>query len=151
MKSNLLSDAKTAVGIFKAMRKSRKAGQEIKIKSTISVPIMQLGCGFYDTVEGCTLSWCSSEIVEASRKAFYSLAPETGRVFSQPSKDGEFVVRAFCWKEILKPFLTAKDSHVAMIRILKWYIHIKKNHKVSEAEPENAIKHTIQQTKNISS
>lgn len=40
MKNNLLSDAQTAVGIFKDMRRARKAGQAIKVESTISVPLM---------------------------------------------------------------------------------------------------------------
>ena len=37
MKGNLLSDAQTAVGIFRDMRKARKAGQAIKFESTKSV------------------------------------------------------------------------------------------------------------------
>lgn len=151
MKNNLINDISTVAGIYKEIRKARKEGRSVKVESKISVPVVgSVGCGFYDTIEGCTLSKCSSEIVEASQKAFNSLAPEIRRVFSQAPKDGEFVIRAFCWKELLKPVLTAKDSHIAMVEIIKWYIHIKKKYAVSEAESENASKHNIQGTKNNS-
>ena len=128
------------------MRKARKAGQAVKVESTISVPVIQFGCSFYDTIEGCTLSWCNSETVEASRKAFHSLQPEEKQLFTQSPKDGEFIERALFWKELLAPVMTPKNCHIAMIKIIEWYIHIKKmNSKPKDQEGtsggQNDIEH----------
>ena len=139
MKSNLLSDAQTAVGLFKAMRRA------VKVESTISVPLMQSGAGFYDTVEGCTLSWCSREIIDASQKAFRSLQPEEKHLLAFAPKDGEFIERALFWKELLMPVMTSKNCHIAMIKIIEWYIHIKKmNSAPADQEVTSGVQNDIE-------
>ncbi|MDE7417186.1 MAG: hypothetical protein K2N44_12965 [Lachnospiraceae bacterium] len=146
MKGNLISDVQTAVGMFRDMRKARKAGQAIEFESTKSIPLMQSGAGFYDTVEGCTLSWCSREIIDASQKAFNSLPPEEKHLLAFAPKDGEFIERALFWKELLSPVMTPKNCHKAMIKIIEWYIHIKKMHSTpADQEGTSKIQNDIEQ------
>ena len=91
-------------------------------------------------------SWCSNEIVEASRKAFHSLQPEEKRLFTQTPKEGGFIERALFWKELLASVMTSKNCHIAMIKIIDWYIHIKKMHNTStDQEGTDKIQKDIEQ------
>lgn len=124
MKNNMICDVKTAVNIFSHMRKARKQGREVKVEHRIQIPVIDC-VGFYGTVEGCTLSWLDRDIVDKARDAFDRLPyDEKLKLQSIPEK-GEFIKRARLWKELLSPVMTRKQCHIAMIRIIGWYIHIK--------------------------
>lgn len=94
----------------------------------VSIPCVTLGPGFYDTVEGCTLSHCGREIRDIAQKAFYTLSPEVKHSLAFSPKDGEFVKRAQFWKTLLSFVMTSSQRRKAMIRILHWYIHVKQIH-----------------------
>lgn len=125
MIKNVICDAKTALGIFKDMQQERKKGNEVTVQKKIAIPYISVGAGFYNTVEGCTLSWCGEDIVARSYKAFNSLPNEEKQRLIFSPKDGEFVERAKFWKNLLKSVMTEKQCHIAMNHIIHWYIHIK--------------------------
>lgn len=91
----------------------------------VAVPVFTLGLGFYDTVEGCTLSHCDRDTCDAVRMVFSRFTEEEKRKLSFSPKEGEFTDRANFWSDRLKPALTRKQHHIAMRAILHWYIHIK--------------------------
>lgn len=125
MIKNIICDAKNALDIFRDMRQERKKGNEITVQKKITVPYISVGASFYDTVEGCTLSWCGKDIVVKSQEVFNSLPDEEKKRLANSPKHGEFVERAIFWKTLLKPVMTEKQCHIAMNRIIEWYIHIK--------------------------
>ena len=92
----------------------------------VSIPCVTLGPGFYDTVEGCTLSHCEREIRDIAQKAFYTLPPEVRYSLAFLPKDGEFIARSHLWKSLLSSVMSPVQCRKAMIRIIHWYIHIKK-------------------------
>ena len=124
--SSVLTDIKTAAGVFKDIRQSRKDGREIVIQKRVVIPVMgSVGLGFYDTVEGCTLSNCGNDIDAIARNAFRGLSNEEKYKLSGVPKDGEFIERANFWRELLRPVMTPRQYGVAITAILHWYIHIK--------------------------
>ncbi len=133
MKNNLLTDIKVAANFLVDIRKARKNGNEVKVEKTREVPYSQCGTGFYDTGEGCALSWLDKEIRYAARMVYNGLSPEERYKLSSPPENGEFVERALFWKEMLGPVMSKKECHIAMNRIIEWYIHIK------QMEKERAI------------
>lgn len=125
MKNNLVNDAKIAAKMFLHIRKARKQGREVRIEHRMQIPVLNCGPGFYGTVEGCTLSWLDRDIVNKARDAFDGLPyDEKLKLQSIPEK-GEFIKRAKLWKELLSPVMTESQCHLAMIKIIGWYIHIK--------------------------
>jgi len=130
MKNNIMKDIKTAAGIFKDMRKARKEGAEIKIHKSVQRPLLNAGPGFYDTVEGCTLSNCSQEIRTAAQKAFRELPCEEKRRLLNAPEDGEFIERLHFWEGLLQPVLLPGQFRTARAALIRWYIHIKRMRKV---------------------
>ncbi len=125
MKSNFLTDIRTAVNVFGEIRKGRKEGHEIEVRRTVEVPCIQLGVGFLDTIEGCVLANCDDAIYRIASKTYRELPYEKKYQLAFQVEDGEYINRACLWKEVLKSVMTPKQCRVAMIAILHWYIHIK--------------------------
>lgn len=125
MIKNIINDAKVCVSIFKDMQKVRKQGGDVALEKKVQIPFIRCG-GFYNTVEGCTLSHLDREIVFRAQEAFAGLADDEKYRLQFSPKNGEFIERARYWKGILKPVMTEKQCLVAMNCIIGWYIHIKK-------------------------
>lgn len=121
----LIKDIKSAVNIFRDMRKARRIEQE---NTMVKIPVLR-GGSFYDTVEGCTLANCEKDIVEIAERTFTELPYDEKERLIPPPRDGEFIDHANAWKELLSPVMTEKQLRKAMIRIIHWYIHIKHLHK----------------------
>lgn len=125
MIKNAIHDIKTTLGVFKDLRKARKEGGEIVVVQKRQIPIIVSG-GFYNTVEGCALSWLDSKIVDLACEAFNGLPDDEKHRMQFSPKDGDFIERAILWKDIFKPVMTQNQRHIAMNCIIEWYIHIKK-------------------------
>ena len=125
MIKNVISDAKVAFGIFRDMQKSRKDGTEIVVDKKLQIPLIRSG-GFYNTVEGCTLSKLDKKIVDKAEEIFNGLSAEDKHRLQFSPKDGEFAEGARFFKNILRPVMSEKQCHIAMNCIIHWYIHIKK-------------------------
>ena len=128
MRNNLINDVKTAVNVFGEIRKARKSGAdavEIKTQPVKSIPVIQCGFGFYDTVEGCTLSNCGKEIRDTASELYNQLPYEVKQVLGYVPKDGEFTARVQIWRELLGTALPPKLYRKAMFAIIHWFIHIK--------------------------
>lgn len=121
----IMNDLKAAAGLFVDMRKARKCGGAVRLEKKIQVPVFQSG-GFYNTVEGCTLSHLSKEVRDLAEGVFNKLSDEEKHRMQFPPKDGEFADRVRFWRGILKPAMNGKQCHIAMCRIIHWYIHIKR-------------------------
>lgn len=124
MQLNIVADIKEAVKMFTEVRKARKEGVAVEVRQYRQLPFIKCG-GFYNTVEGCTLSWLDKRIVDKSQRAFNELPENVKNLLYFSPKDGEFTDRANFWRYLLEPVLTADELRVAMIHILRWYIHIK--------------------------
>lgn len=120
----LIKDIKSAVNIFRDMRKARRQESESEAKGIMMLPELQ-GRSFYDTVEGTVLSHCEKGIFKTAYKAFSELDNEKKHQLCFSPRDGEFIDRANLWKELLSPVMTEKQLRKAMIRITHKYIHIK--------------------------
>jgi len=120
MKS-ILTDLKSAAAMFMDMRNARKREMDVTVKK---IPFIRSG-GFYNTVEGCTLSGMDNEIVCRAEAAFNKLSEEEKNRLYFSVKNGEFIERALFWKKLLSSAMTPEQCHTAMKKILHWYIHIK--------------------------
>lgn len=129
--ANLINDIRTAANLFLDMRKARKDGTEIVVEEKKVLPVIRTG-GFYNTVEGCTLSWYDG-IRDIARKAFNELPDEVKYQLQFVPKAGEYKERAYLWMAILKPVMTDTQYHTAMRAIIGWYIHIIKERKENAA------------------
>lgn len=125
--NNFITDIRAAVNMFTEIRKARKEGVAIEVRQCKQLPFIKSG-GFYNTVEGCTLAWLDKRIVSRSQGAFNELPDDVKNLLYFSPKDGEFTDRANFWRYLLEPVLTAEELRTAMIRILRWYIHIKHMH-----------------------
>lgn len=121
---NIVTDIKTAVKMFTEIRKARKEGVAVEVRQCRQLPFVRCG-GFYNTVEGLTLSNLDKKIVNRSQEAFNELTEDMKNLLYFSPKDGEFKDRANFWRYLLEPVLTAEELRTAMICILRWYIHIK--------------------------
>lgn len=117
----MIKDIKSAVNMFRDMRKARRTERENKM---VEIPVFR-GGSFLDTVEGCTLANCENEIFEIAARTFSELHYDEKEKLIPLPRDGEFIDRANLWKELLSPVMTEKQLRKAMIRIIHWYIHIK--------------------------
>lgn len=122
--NNFITDIRAAVNMFTEIRKARKEGVAVEVRQCKQLPFIKSG-GFYNTVEGCTLAWLDKRIVSRSQGAFNELPDDVKNLLYFSPKDGEFTDRANFWRYLLEPVLTAEELRTAMIRILRWYIHIK--------------------------
>lgn len=125
MKNNIITDAKTALNIFRDMRKAGKEGREIAVKQKMQAPVIMCG-GFYNTVEGCTLSRLDKGIRDKALKAFNGLPSEEKHRLQFAPEDGEFAERAHFWEELLGEIMPERQRHIAMAAVLHWYICIKR-------------------------
>lgn len=148
----LMTDIKVAANLFLDMRKIRKDGMEVKVERKRMIPTFDVGTGFYDTVEGCTLANCEiQDVKNIAYEAFLKLPYEIKHFLSCPPKDGEFVERALFWNELFRSAMSPKQRSVAMSRILKWYITIKKrrlNEEIVVEKPKDIIK-TTENTRSV--
>lgn len=127
--AGFISDIKTAAQVFGDIRRGRKEGREIEVRRFRKVPFIVPGPAFLNTIEGCTLSNCGSDIFKRSQLAFAALSEEEKNRFLFVPKDGEFVERARFWKALLRPAMPPAQYRIAMTAILRWYIHIKRSRK----------------------
>lgn len=127
MKNKLLSDIKTSLELFKNMRQIRKnGGSSIEVVQKVQIPLVKLGPGLYDTVEGSVLSQCEKAVIDAALEAFGQLPYEEKHRLCFAPRDGEYLQRAKYWKRLLEPELTPKQCRTATMHILHWFIHVKK-------------------------
>lgn len=131
--NGLLKDAKTAVRLFGEMRRARKDGGELEIRR--SIPCINLGPAFYDTIEGCLLTHYGKDIHDIALNFFGRLPYEEQRWLSFVPKDGEFMERVRFWQKSLKPIMTSRQYGVAIRAIIHWYIHIKQMSMEDRGEP----------------
>ena len=125
MKGHLLADIQSATEIFAGVRRARKNGYRLFTAYYKPFSFVRSG-GFYNTVEGCTLSHCGEEIAGRAELAFDQLSEEGKKQLSFAPKDGEYADRAQLWGFLLRCELTPKQYHIAMAQILHWYIQIKR-------------------------
>lgn len=128
-RGTVFDDLKATAGVFTDMRKARKEGSVVEVKKAVQIPVIQSG-GFYSTVEGCALSRCEKGIVNAAQKAFSGLSDSEKHSLAFSPKNGEFVERVMSWKALLKPVMSEKQYRKAILTIIHWYIHIKRDLKV---------------------
>lgn len=136
MKNNLFTDAKTAVNLFRDMRKARKNGCNVEIRNVAELPFINCGPGFLNTVEGCKLVNGDSSVYENVKQVFDGLSYEQKYKLVFSPKDGEFIARAQFWKSVLKPVMDHKKYSSAIYSILQWYIHIKQTRMEVELQHE---------------
>lgn len=134
--NNFIKDVKTAAELFKDIRNARKEGDAIEIRKMRSIPVYKIGPGFYSTVEGCTLSWLDRETVKIISAAYDELPVEDKMRLAISPEDGEFIERAYFWRDIMALVLNEKQLHIAFRKILCWYIHIKRKRKGWETSEE---------------
>lgn len=128
--NNLLSDVKTSAKVFGEIRKARKSGADgvrVNAQPVKRLSIINSGAGLYDTIEGCVLSRCDRGITKAANEVFNALPVEERNRLAKDIENGEFIERADYWRELLKPVLSPKQLRDAMIQIIHWYIHIKRD------------------------
>lgn len=141
--NSFIKDVKAAAEIFKDIRNARKEGDAIEIRKMRSIPLYTIGPGFYSTVEGCTLSWLDRETVKIISAAYDELPVEDKMRLAISPKDGEFIERAYFWRDMMALVLNEKQLHIAFRKILCWYIHIKRMNKGWETPEEaNRISHS---------
>lgn len=127
---NLLSDVKTTTKLFNEIRKARKSGADgvkVSMQPVRRFPVINKGAGLYDTIEGCVLSHCDGEINKAANEVFNALPVEERSRLARDIENGEFIERANYWRELLNPVLSPRQLNVAMMQIIHWYIHIKRD------------------------
>lgn len=68
MKNELIADFMAAVNLFRDRRRAKTERAALEENRTVQFPIpaIECGAGFYDTVEGATLSHCERYIVIAA-------------------------------------------------------------------------------------
>lgn len=125
MKS-ILTDIQITASLFKEVRKARRSGSGIQIQHVKEYPILTT-CSILSTVEGCTLMNGNREIFYIVQKVFNELPYEERHRLTFSPKNGEFNARVQFWQKLLRPAMSAKQYHEAMQRIIRWYIHIKRN------------------------
>lgn len=125
----ILNDLKAAAGLFVDMRKARKRGGAIRVEEKVQIPVIQSG-GFYSTVEGCALSHCEKEIVNAAQKAFSRLSDSEKHRLTFSPKAGEFAERVAFWKELLKNDMPEQQYRKTILIIIRQYVRIKRDLKV---------------------
>ena len=124
--TGIISDIETAAQIFREIRRGRKEEKEIRVRYSRRIPCVSTGPAFLDTVEGCTLSNCGSDIFKGAQSAFTALSEKEKNRFLSAPKDGEFVDRAKFWKALLRTVMTPAQCRIAMTATLRWYMHIKR-------------------------
>lgn len=136
----ILNDLKAAAGLFVDMRKARKRGSAIRVEKKVQIPVVQSG-GFYSTVEGCALSHCEKEIVNAAQRAFSKLSDSEKHRLTFLPKAGEFAERAAFWKDLLKLDMTEQQYRKAILTLIRQYIRIKRD--LMAISPLKSIKYPI--------
>ena len=136
----ILKDLKTAAGLFVNMRKARKHGGAIRVEEKVQIPDIQPR-GFYSTVEGCALSHCEKEIVNAAHGAFSRLSDSEKHRLTFSPKAGEFAERAAFWKNLLKPNMPERQYRKAILTLIRQYIRIKRD--LTVIRPLKSIKYPL--------
>lgn len=126
MKNNLVTDVKTAVNLFRDMRKERKNGCDIEVRKVAEMPIINCGPTFLNTVEGCRLMNGEYSVYQNVKQVFDRLSYEEKHKLEFAPKDGEFIARARFWRSVLKPVMDSKQYRTSMYLILDWYIQNKR-------------------------
>lgn len=122
----ILSDIKSAAGVFRDIRNSRKAGLSVKAHTTVQIPVMKTKPCLLDTMEGCAMKCGDGKTLLTVQRAYHDLPYEYQRWLLFPPESGEYVERAYAWKELLRSVLEPKQCQRAMMDILHWYQHVKK-------------------------
>lgn len=121
----IFSDVITATQMFGKIRSARRAGENLRIEATRSIPCIKLGVSFLDTAEGCTLWNCGNDIFQAASDAFRVLPYEQKYDLAFTPQSGKLCERAHFWQELLRPVMSPAQYGAAMHAILSWYRHIK--------------------------
>lgn len=105
----------------------------------VQIPVFE-GGGFCDSLEGCTLQNIRGygDMVDRIQKAFNKLPLCERQHFLRVPNDGEYIARANFWKRLFSQTLESQQCHIAMNRILKRYIRIKKMDEISGIDNTNA-------------
>lgn len=121
-----ISDAKTAIDLYKEIRRARKKGKRIEVRCCTQMPFINPGPSFYGTMEGCMFANGPKCIFESAYAAFNALTFEEKHSLGLAPKDGEFVARANFWRKILKPVMPPSEHRTAMSLLLHKYVCIKR-------------------------
>ena len=112
-------------------QKLRKQGRDAVIavvcpkEATVRLPVITVGLGLLDTVEGCTLWNHTTKPQRSALMAAYRAVDEpTRRAMAYSPKRGEFVRRAAWWRDLLEGVLAPEDVPGAMVAVISWYRRI---------------------------
>jgi len=120
-----IEDIKTSANLYRKLRRARKDGREMEVKTAVRIPVLTLGPRFLDSIEGCLIYNSDRKLYGAVQSVFNSLPYEAKRKLIFTPSDGGFVDRARFWKYILRPALSPKQYHKAMLLILNGYTTLK--------------------------
>ena len=124
---DLLTDARTAIKTFTAVREARAEGLEPSVRVLVEMPVINAGPSFYDTLEGCMFANRDKELRNAVREVFNGLSDEDKRVLCSVPENGRFLVRAALWSLELELVLPSRLYHKAMGAILHQLVKAKLN------------------------
>jgi len=121
---NILNDIKTAIRLTGEVRKVRKRGASVELRTVMTLPVMKLTPAFLNTIEG-PLAWqCDQDTKSAVKAVFDGLPYETRRRLEfTPEVPGEWVQRVRFWQQQLKSVLPPKRYHAVMMKFISWYAH----------------------------
>lgn len=124
---DLLTDARTAIETFTAVREARAKGLEPSVRVLVKMPVINAGPSFYDTLEGCMFANRDKELHNAVYEVFKGLSYEDKRVLCFVPENGRFLVRAALWSLELELALPSRLYHKAMGAILHQLVKVKLN------------------------
>ena len=132
----ILQDIKTAVKVFVEVRKARKGGASgVQVKPVYSVPVINPGPAWYNTMEVCLTHRLGRETDQAVRDVFKSFSRETQhRLEFTPETPQEWVARARFWERELESVLPREMYHKVMLLYIRWYLRCLRQRKAKEAQ-----------------
>ncbi len=122
----IIKDIKTSVGIYKRLREAGKEGKKLEVKTSVVIPLIKMGPGLLDTVEGCVIANASWSLFDLIDPIFSSLPYEDRHRLAFSPVNGEYADRALLWKALIKPVLPHGQYHKAMRLILNKYVRLKR-------------------------
>lgn len=110
-----LNDLKAASAFFKDLRRQKPDGNSCNVTEYC----------FMDTVEGTVMFNYGKDIYVKANEFFKTLPYEVKKSLSFSFKYGNYIDRADFWRQALESVLTEREYHIAVRKILRWYIHCK--------------------------
>lgn len=117
LKTAVLSDLRAAGQVYRQMRQARAEGTPIRFERRRRLPVVRLS-HWHATMEGCLLS---GETGTAVRDVFHTFSEQQQRALTFTPCDGAWCERVIFWKKQLKPALSPRQYHDAMLKIVHWY------------------------------